>query len=126
MIARATTMRGLETAGLAAGVLFAAATMPAATAAQVTAGADQRDTGWWVVLASAPADQDVQATVQKMEACGLHPFNDFSSKFAGFAPGLQVVVDGAYATRSQAESVRSAASRCVPDAYVKWARYLGE
>ena len=95
-------------------------------AAVVTKIADQLDAGWWVVLATVPADQDVQATVRQMEACGLRPFNDFSSKFAGFAPGFQVVVDGAYATRSEAESVRSAALRCAPDAYVKRARYLGE
>ena len=62
----------------------------------------------------------------EFESCGLRPFNDFSGKFDGFKPGFQVVVDGAYATRSEAESVRSAASGCVPDAYVKWARYLGE
>ena len=95
-------------------------------AATVTKVADQLDAGWWVVLATVPTDQDVQETVRNLEACRLRPFNDFSSKFAGFAPGFQVVVDGAYATRSEAESVRSAASRCAPDAYVKRARYLGE
>ena len=152
MNARPTTRRGLETAGLAAGVLLTAACMPAAAAgfsrspdaatatelceparwtgkepvAQVTKVADQLDTGWWVVLATTPADQDVQPIVQDMERCGLRPFNDFSSKFAGFRPGFQVVVDGAYATRSEAESVRSRASQCAPDAYVKRAHYLGE
>ena len=154
MMARSTSRRGLETAGLVAGALLAAACMPAAAvefsprqdmaapasgvpselceparwtgkAAPVTKIAEL-NTGWWVVLATVPADTDVQQTVRDMEECGLHPFNDFSSKFAGFAPGFQVVVDGAYATRSEAESVRSAASGCVPDAYVKWAQYLGE
>ncbi len=150
MIARGPSMRVFEVAGLAAGALMAAACMPAVAgefsrspdgasstelceparwsgkAAPVTKIADQLDSGWWVVLASVPADQNVEETVRTLEACGLHPFNDFSSKFAGFAPGFQVVVDGAYATKSEAESVQSAASGCVPDAYVKWARYLGE
>ncbi len=149
MMAQSTTRRGLEIAGLAAGTLLAAACMPVA-AAEFSVSQDgvsstelceparwtgkaapvikvaELNSGWWVVLATAPADADVQAAVRKFENCGLHPFNDFSSKFAGFAPGLQVVVDGAYATRSEAEKVRSAASRCVPDAYVKRARYLGE
>jgi hypothetical protein len=145
-------MRELEAVGLAVGALFAAAFTPCAGAeiagcqnvatvgdygalcepspwignsAVVETVADL-DTGWWVVLATVPADQDVRETVRKLENCALRPFSDFSSKFAGFAPGFQVVVDGAYATRSEAERVRSAASRCVPEAYVKWARYLGE
>ncbi len=155
MMVRHTSRRGLETAGLVAGALLAAASMPAAAefsvrrdvpaaanpselceparwtgqaaaAAPVTRIADQLDAGWWVVLATVPADTDVQASVRKFEDCGLHPFNDFSSKFDGFKPGFQVVVDGAYGTRSEAESVRSAASGCAPDAYVKRARYLGE
>ncbi len=156
MIARSTALRGLEAAGLVACALLASASVPAAAAefsrrpdlsaasdpnalceparwmgkgepaAVVTKVAEQQDTGWWVVLATVPADQDVQAIVRQMEGCGLRPFNDFSGKFVGFKPGFQVVVDGAYATRSDAESVKSAASRCVPDAYVKWAQYLGE
>ncbi len=51
-------------------------------AAAVTKVAEQQDTGWWVVLATVPADQDVQAIVRQMEGCGLRPFNDFSGKFA--------------------------------------------
>jgi len=153
MTARNTTMRVFEAAGLAAGLLLAGASMPSAAAefsarqnvaaaasstelyesarwtgraATVTKISDQQDAGWWVVLASPPSDQDVQAIVREMEDCGLHPFNDFSGKFEGFRPGFNVVVDGAYATRSEAEAVRSAALVCAPDAYVKWARYLGE
>ncbi len=166
MIARGPSLRGIETAGLAVGALFAAAIVPsvaaefsqrrdiatpaastpselceparwtgkaalsvtrvAEPAAPVTKVADQLDTGWWVVLAAAPADQDVRDIVQQMEACGLQPFSDFSSKFDGFKAGLNVVVDGAYASKSEAERVRSAALACVPDAYVKQARYLGE
>jgi hypothetical protein len=145
-------MRGIEVAGLAAGALLAAALVPCA-AAEFSAGRDvaagqasaalcepsrwlggdasvrqvaDSDSGWWVVLATAAADADVQATVQRLQACGLQPFNDFSGKFAGFRPGFQVVVDGPYATRREAEAARSAASRCAPEAYLKWARYLGE
>ncbi len=154
MIARGPSLRRVE--ALAAGALMAAACMPAAAAefstrrdipaaadptalceparwsgkaapaTSVIAVADQMDAGWWVVLATVPAGQDVQATVRAMEACGLRPFNDFSGKFDGFKSGFQVVVDGAYATKSEAENVRSAASRCAPDAYAKRARYLGE
>ena len=152
MMVQNTSIRGLEAVGLVVGALCAAGFTPCA-AAEITERQDvatvgdsaalwdssrwsgsgtavetvaDLDTGWWVVLATVPADQDVRETVRELENCGLRPFNDFSSKFAGFAPGFQVVVDGAYATRSQAERVRSAASRCVPGAYVKWARYLGE
>lgn len=144
MIARATSMEGFEAAGLIAGALLAVTCVPGeamavsvyppvADSAAVTEieqpalkVADQQDVGWWVVLATVPADQDVREAVQTVKACGLRPFNDFSGKFSGFASGFQVVVDGAYASRLQAERVRMAASRCVPNAYVKWARYLGE
>ncbi len=156
MMARRTSLRGFEAAGLAVGALLAAACMPAeaaefsarrdtaapasssdlceparwsgkaASATPVIQVAAQQDTGWWVVLATAPAEQDVQHIVHAMEACGLHPFNDFSGKFQGFRPGFNVVVDGAYASKSAAERVRSAALGCAPDAYLNWARYLGE
>ena len=152
MMIRSTSLAGIETAGFAVSALLSVALVPATAAefstrrdvaapaaaelceparwtgkaAFVVRIADQQDTGWWVVLATVPAEQDVSAMVSDLEGCGLRPFNDFSSKFEGFRAGFQVVVDGAYATRSEAERVRSAASRCVPDAYVKWARYLGE
>ena len=152
MSAHGTPMRGLDAVGLAIGALLAAGCVPS-TAAEfserpgvATVGEPNllceparwlgkgapisrvaaSDTGWWVVLATVPADQDVQGALQRLEGCGLHPFNDFSSKFNGFRPGFLVVVDGPYATRNEAEGVRSAASQCVPDAYVKWAHYLGE
>ena len=153
MIAHTPSMRGVEAAGLVAGILVATAQLPVAAAEvcdrrEVGAfGAptsvcepahwlgqvpwviqigDQQDAGWWVVLATVPEDEDVSRTVRALKACGLRPFNDFSGKFAGFKPGLQVVVDGAYATRAEAERVKATARQCVPDAYVKWARYLGE
>jgi hypothetical protein len=152
MIAHTPSIR-FEAAGLVAGVLIATAQLPVAAAEVcgrrdvgalgipvdvcgpahwlgrmpwLTQIADRRDAGWWVVLATAPENQDVSKTVRALKACGLRPFNDFSGKFAGFKPGLQVVVDGAYSTRAEAESVKVAARQCVPDAYVKWARYLGE
>lgn len=90
------------------------------------------DRGWWVVVASPPdlppaqADAKRREIVARMKPCGFEPYGDFSSKFSGFRPGLMVYVLGAYASRSQAEYVRQAASACAPAAYLKQGRYAGE
>ena len=91
-----------------------------------------RDSGWWVVVASAPdlppaqADAKRREIMARMRRCGLTPYHDFSSKFSGFRPGLMVYVLGAYATRGEADYVREAASACSPAAYLKQGRYAGE
>lgn len=91
-----------------------------------------RDRGWWVVVASAPdlppraADAKTREIVARMRRCGFVPYNDFSSKFSGFRPGLMVYVLGAYATRDEADYVREAARACSPNAYLKEGRYAGE
>jgi hypothetical protein len=86
------------------------------------------DLRWWIVLASLPeeAHDAVRARVSELNACGLRTFNDFSGKFEGFARGFQVIVMGPYADRTSADTARAGALECVPDAYVKWGRYLGE
>ena len=88
--------------------------------------------GWWVVMAgfkeNAPNRDASEAKVRNQAArCGVEAFNDFSNKFAGFAPGLTVVVSmGAYKSKAQAEAAAAAVRPCIPDAYVKKARYAGE
>ena len=93
------------------------------------------DSGWWVVLGSAPAPNNIfspqtDAAVRAVEAaarrCGLAPFQDFSSKFRGFTPGYAVVVDGAYASRASAGQVLAKPKGCIPGAYVKQGAYAGE
>ena len=88
--------------------------------------------GWWVVMAgfkeNAPNRDASEAKVRNQAAkCGVEAFNDFSNKFAGFTPGLTVVVSmGAYKSKAQAEAAAAAVRPCIPDAYVKKARYAGE
>ena len=88
--------------------------------------------GWWVVMAgfkeNAPNRDASEAKVRNQAArCGVEAFNDFSNKFSGFAPGLTVVVSmGAYTSKAQAEIAAEAVRPCIPDAYVKKARYAGE
>jgi hypothetical protein len=94
--------------------------------------AQQRDAGWWVVVGSYPSTPPArqQGDLQRVSAaarrCGLRPINDDSAKFAGFRPGLNVFVVGAFASRPEAERTQAIAQRCFPGAYVKQARYLGE
>jgi hypothetical protein len=102
-------------------------------AANALAAGIESDTGWWVILgAFADADlssaRDADITKLKADAarCGFEPFNDFSNKFHGFAPGYDVVTLGAFASKSKALDVRRAVERCVPGAYVKFGRHLGE
>ena len=86
--------------------------------------------GWWVVVGALPLDnletEQTQALHRKMATCGFTAFNDISSKFVGFASGYEVYVLGAYAVKAEAAAVLVAAKRCVPDAYIKHGRYLGE
>jgi hypothetical protein len=97
-----------------------------------SAGAQQLDEGWWIVVASIPDEdtermQDDYTRVNAIVArCGFETFNDFSAKFDGFRPGYNVFVIGAYARRSDADAVRRLVRPCIPDAYVKYGRYLGE
>ncbi len=89
--------------------------------------------GWWVVLASYPLEpwerqaQDAARVATKARACGATTFNDFSAKFKGFEPGVNVfVVSGAFATRRQAERKLATMRPCFPEAYVKKGWHLGE
>jgi hypothetical protein len=88
--------------------------------------------GWWVVLGSF-ADPDltydnndeVQILRDNARRCNFNAFNDFSRKFVGFAPGYHVVVVGAY-SRENSKSALRRIRPCIPGAYVKYGRYLGE
>jgi hypothetical protein len=65
----------------------------------------------------------------RLAACGLRPFWDWTAKFVGFNPngrGTVFVIDGAARPRAQAEMILALARPCVPDAYVKAGDYLGE
>lgn len=86
--------------------------------------------GWWVVVGATQGtlfnDRGAKLIHARIGRCGLTAFNDFSEKFTGFAPGLTVFVLGPYSSRGEAMAVQSAARHCVPDAYIKQGRYLGE
>lgn len=88
------------------------------------------DRGWWVVVGVMPGENFDNAAADRLHArirgCGFEAFNDFSNKFAGFADGFTVFVLGAYPTKKEAETILREARKCVPDAYIKQGRYLGE
>jgi hypothetical protein len=95
-------------------------------------GAQPLDKGWWVVIASMPADDasrmlaDFEHFTTAAQRCGFKMFNDFSNKFVGFQPGYNVFVVGAYPSRAGAERARNELLPCLPNSYVKYAEYLGE
>jgi hypothetical protein len=96
------------------------------------ASAQELNKGWWVVVGAFPTDppQRQRADVMRMNAaarrCGVRLFNDFSGKFRGFNPGVNVFVIGAYASRSRAQAMQAVAQPCFPGAYVKYGEHLGE
>ena len=108
------------------------ATVLSALVSSAPVAAQRPDAGWWVVVGSYPRDPPArqQGDLQRVSAaarrCGLRPINDDSAKFAGFRPGLNVFVVGAFASRPEADRTLAVARRCFPSAYVKQARYLGE
>lgn len=94
--------------------------------------AKELNKGWWVILGSFPTEpyQRMQSDSDAVNAaaarCGVHAFNDFSSKFRGFKPGYNVFVLGAYSSRAHANSVASTVRECFEEAYAKYGEYLGE
>ena len=97
------------------------------------AAAIELNQGWWVVLGSfadpdlsSPQEEKIARVRAQAARCGFAAFNDFSNKFLGFAPGYDVVVLGAFPSKSRAEAVLNAVKPCVPGAYVKFARHAGE
>jgi curved DNA-binding protein CbpA len=92
--------------------------------------------GWWVILGSINIGEGDSATTliepsvrrasSAAHRCGLGTFNDFSSKFRGFAPGYMVVVIGPFADKVGAARSQQQVNRCVPRTYVKYAQHLGE
>lgn len=90
------------------------------------------NTGWWVVVGTFPTEPSARqsadfARMQSLGArCNLMPFNDFSGKFRGFTPDYNVFVLGAYESKTTATDMLKLAQVCYPDAFIKYAEYLGE
>ena len=92
--------------------------------------------GWWVILGSINVGEGDSATTliepsvrrasSAAHRCGMGAFNDFSSKFRGFAPGYMVVVIGPFADKADAARSQQQVNRCVARTYVKYAQHLGE
>lgn len=88
--------------------------------------------GWWIVMASfdenAANITDSEERVRNAAArCGVQAFNDFSAKFIGFRPGLVVVTSwNAYGSKAAANAALAQIRPCIPDAYIKKGRYVGE
>jgi curved DNA-binding protein CbpA len=92
--------------------------------------------GWWVILGSINVGEADSATTliepsvrrasSAAHRCGMGAFNDFSSKFRGFAPGYMVVVIGPFADKADAARSQQQVNRCVTRTYVKYAQHLGE
>jgi curved DNA-binding protein CbpA len=90
--------------------------------------------GWWVILGSFNAGEADSATAliassvrrasDAAQRCGLGAFNDFSSKFRGFAPGYMVVVVGPFADKADAARSQQQVNGCVSGTYVKYAQHL--
>ena len=90
--------------------------------------------GWWVILGNFPtcgmnacgSEIHVQQISRKAARCDLSVYNDFSNKFIGFRGGYEVyVVRGAF-TKPNAQMILAQAKPCFPNAYIKYARYMGE
>lgn len=114
------------------GLVAVLALVVAASAAPTWAMAQS---GWWVLLGSfaapggsgnAASDAGVRAVRRQAARCGVQPFNDLSMKFAGFAPGYEVVVLGPYGDQARASAALGNVRRCVPGASLRQARYAGE
>lgn len=86
--------------------------------------------GFWVIVgvtqSSLYDDAGAKRVHARIQRCGFEAFNDFTDKFTGFTPKMVVFVLGPYQSRAEANAVLSKARACVPDAYVKHSRYLGE
>jgi cell division septation protein DedD len=92
--------------------------------------------GWWVILGSFNVGEADSATTLiassvrraggAAQRCGLGAFNDFSSKFSGFAPGYMVVVVGPFADKVDAARSQQQVKGCVSGTYVKYAQHLEE
>jgi hypothetical protein len=111
-------------------------TAPQSSVPQAPNKAQSGRAGWWVILGSinvAAADSAatlVTSSVRRASGaarrCGMGAFNDFSSKFRGFAPGYMVVVIGPFADKADAARSQQQVNGCVSGTYVKYAQHLGE
>jgi hypothetical protein len=94
------------------------------------------ETGYWVIVATFPADLNVLEAVQTTAApCHVRVYNDHASRF-GFSDrsDLNAFVlsnnrypgDGLYATYTAAKRKADSVRRRFPDAYVKFGHETGE
>jgi hypothetical protein len=94
---------------------------------------------WWVVVGffdhpSLEWDDGIMTESEKLDtdlaACDQSTYWDYTAKFEGFdtdGRGTVFVVNTEdLLTQEQAETVLQKTLACVPDAYVKEARYFGE
>jgi hypothetical protein len=114
--------------------IFLAACIAAAVSAPHGGAAAQamRLDGHWVVLTSIKDDgsqrphKEMEVFRKTMLGCKVEIFNDFTSKFVGFAPGYLVAVIGAYRSEAEARAQLPKVKPCAPNAYIKKARHMGE
>ena len=85
-----------------------------------------REWKYYVILGSAPQGSGNAATraAQLNRCLGYQPATDYTYAFEGLAPNLEFVHLGGYSTAGQANRVAAWARGCVPDAYVKRAKFL--
>ncbi len=79
---------------------------------------------FYVVVGSfQPGDPAANQRANDFEACsGISPIVGPSENYAGFAPGLTVVMAGGYSDARAANSVLTQAQSCVVDAFIRQAR----
>jgi hypothetical protein len=92
--------------------------------------------GWWVILGSFNVGKDASGTMLiasgvkrasgAAHRCGMAAFNDFSSKFRGFAPGYVVVVIGPFTDKGEAARTQQRLNGCISGSYVKYAQHFGD
>jgi hypothetical protein len=100
-------------------------TLPSGTAS------DDRNTGWWVVLAANPDMHSRAASggseMDRVAAqCGTHIFDDYSSRFEGFESGKYIFTMGTrpFREKSAANEQLGLIRSCFPNARVVYGRYL--
>ncbi len=94
---------------------------------------------WWVIVGYVdhPPFEWTDAVLvtgnrlsARLEDCGLTAWWDFAGKFDGFATegrgSVIVVATDVPLSKQAASRLLTAARPCVPDAYIKAARYFGE
>lgn len=82
---------------------------------------------YYVVVASVPGNEGIpDAKQRQLESClGTRPHYHDSGFFRGFTPNVSVALFGGYPS-SRADEVLRWARKCVGDAYIKQATWIGD